>query len=124
MQKEKSITLVKPSGEERECPISKSKPAFRYFQIVDEYRFNTVLLCMEKKVNGKWVESQEWDWIRVGEEIFFNPLWTNTRRELARSTLFLSDKRKITFLYGIVLGLMSKRDESRYRKAREEAIKE
>lgn len=116
MIKGEKITVLQPAGEAKECKISRATPAFYYFHIKDEYRYNTVFECMEKKVGGEWVECHNW------EKIFFeavtvaeNPLWTHQRRELVKIIPFLMDEKIVNVLYRLALRLMDTDELKRYR---------
>lgn len=117
MEKGSKVILMQPTGEAKECKISKAKPAFCYFNIKEEYRFNTVLECLEKKINGKWVECYGWDMLIFPENTAVNPLWTSQRRELAKEILFLMDERKVSVLERITRELMDADELKRYLKA-------
>lgn len=106
MEKGSKVILMQPTGEAKECKISKTKPAFCYFSVKEEYRFNTVLECLEKKINGKWVECCEWNMLTFPENTAVNPLWTFPRKELAKEILFLMDERKVSVLERIARNLM------------------
>lgn len=115
MEKGSKVILLQPTGEVKECKISRTKPSFFYFSIKEEYRFNTVLECMEKKINGKWVECNDWEKIFFAENTTVNPLWTYHRRELAKEILFLMDERKVSLLERITRNLMDTDELRRYR---------
>lgn len=116
MVKGDKITVLQPAGEAKECKISRAAPAFCYFSIKDEYRFNTFLECMEKKVCGEWVECHNWDKVFFGEEpAAENSLWTYHRRELSKIIPFLMDEKIVSILYRLALRLMDTEDLRRYR---------
>ncbi len=106
MEKGSKVILMQPTGEAKECKISKIKPAFCYFTVKEEYRFNTVLECLEKKINGEWVEYCDWNMLVFPENTAVNPLWTTQRRELAKEILFMMDERKVSVIESIVRNLM------------------
>ena len=106
MEKGSKVILMQPTGEAKECKISKAKPAFCYFNVKEEYRFNTVLECLEKKINGKWVECCDWNMLIFPENTAVNPLWTFHRKELAKEILFMMDERKVSVIEKIVRNLM------------------
>ena len=119
MEKGTKFNLRQPTGEVKECKITRVKPSFFYFNIKNEYRFNTVLECLEKKVNDKWVECSEWENIIFAEDsgvenLSLNPFWTYHRRELAKIILFLTDKRSLSILYRIAYNLLDKSELQRY----------
>lgn len=119
MEKGTKFNLRQPTGEVKECKITRVKPSFFYFNIKNEYRFNTVLECLEKKVNDKWVECSEWENVIFVEDsgvenLSLNPFWTYHRRELAKIILFLTDKRSISILYRIAYNLLDKSELQRY----------
>ena len=119
MEKGTKFNLRQPTGEVKECKITRVKPSFFYFNIKNEYRFNTVLECLEKKVNDKWVECSEWENVIFAEDsgvenLSLNPFWTYHRRELAKIILFLTDKRSISILYRIAYNLLDKSELQRY----------
>lgn len=116
MVKGDKITVLQPAGEAKECKISRAAPAFCYFSIKDEYRFNTFLECMEKKVCGEWVECHNWDKVFFGEEpAAENSLWTYHRRELSKIIPFLMDEKIVSILYRLALRLMDTEELRRYR---------
>lgn len=117
MEKGSKVILMQPTGEAKECKISKIKPAFCYFNVKEEYRFNTVLECLEKKINGKWVECRDWDMLIFPENTAANPIWTYHRRELAKEILFLNDEKKVIVLERITRELMDADELKRYLKA-------
>ena len=119
MEKGTKFNLRQPTGEVKECKITRVKPSFFYFNIKNEYRFNTVLECLEKKVNDKWVECSEWENVIFAEDsgvenLSLNPFWTYHRRELAKIILFLTDKRSLSILYRIAYNLLDKSELQRY----------
>lgn len=105
MEKAK-IILKMPDGETKECPIHKNKPAFLYFKSIDEYRFNTVIECLEKKINGEWQEWPFWDEISYHEMLSSNPLWSEQRKALYNKILFIKDERKIQLIVSLANILM------------------
>ena len=116
MVKGDKITVLQPAGEARECKISRATPAFYYFSIKEEYRFNTVLECLEKKIGGEWVECHNWDKIFFDTEtVAENPIWTHQRKELAKIIPFLTDENTVSILYRLALRLMDTEDLRRYR---------
>ena len=119
MEKGTKFNSRQPTGEVKECKITRVKPSFFYFNIKNEYRFNTVLECLEKKVNDKWVECSEWENVifaedSVVENLSLNPFWTYHRRELAKIILFLTHKRSLSILYRIAYNLLDKSELQRY----------
>lgn len=76
------IILKMPSSEIKECKINKNKPAFLFFKSIDEYRFNTVIECLEKKINGEWQEWSSWDKISYLDMLSCNALWLDQQKAL------------------------------------------
>ena len=107
MEKGTKFNLRQPTGEVKECKITRVKPSFFYFNIKNEYRFNTVLECSEWE-NVIFVEDSG------VENLSLNPFWTYHRRELAKIILFLTDKRSISILYRIAYNLLDKSELQRY----------
>lgn len=104
-----------PNGETKECKLSKNKPAFLYFKAVDEYRFNTVIECLEKKINGEWQEWPFWDEISYHEMLSCNPLWSDERKALYNKILCIKDERKIQLIANLANILMTARELNSYK---------
>lgn len=118
MEKAK-IILKMPNGETKECNLRKNKPAFLYFKAVDEYRFNTVIECLEKKINDEWQEWPSWDEISYPAILSHNPLWSDQRKALYNKILFIKDERKIQLIVSLANILMTAQEMITYRESAE-----
>ncbi|WP_312047524.1 hypothetical protein [Anaerotignum sp.] len=114
MEKAK-IILKMPYGETKEYQIHKNKPAFLFFKSIDEYRFNTVIECLEKKINGEWQEWDFWDEISYHQTLSRNPLWSEQRKALYNKILFIKDERKIQLIASLADILMTTQEINSYK---------
>lgn len=115
MEKGDKVNIFCSTGEIKECKISKAQTAFLNFNVKEEYRFNTVLKCLEKKINGNWVECLDWEKIVFAENSTIeNSLWTKDHRELLKIIPFLVNEKAVSILRRIAFNLLDTEEMKRY----------
>ncbi len=108
------IFMKTAAGERKETKIGRDKPAFLYFRVTEEYRFNCVTECLEKKVNGEWIECFDWRGIGFDGTEIVNPIWTESRCQLIDKLRFLQNERVLNVLLSLVDILMSEEEYTAY----------